>query len=191
MQQAVFLLFLLVIPAMHAQERPHHDPIHANAHRVVRNGEPLFEVKAIGVVRATPQQAWTVLTDYDRLPEFIPDLLAVKVLSRSGNTVHIEQRSSAGFLFVWHTIRMELHIEESPWTGIHVALVDGDMHRYDTHWDIEPLGQGNAALTRITFSGVMEPKFPVPPLFGSAIVEANLKRTVEAVVAEIERRTAH
>jgi ribosome-associated toxin RatA of RatAB toxin-antitoxin module len=191
MQQAVLLLFLLVIPAMHAQERPRHDSIRANANRVVRNGEPYFEVKAVGVVRATPQQAWTVLTDYDRLPEFIPDLLTVKVLSRSGNTVRIEQRSSAGFLFVWHTIRMELHIEENPSTSIHVALVEGDMHRYDTHWYIEPMDQGSAPLTRITFSGVMEPKFPVPPLFGPAIVEANLKRTVEAVVTEIERRTAH
>lgn len=173
---------------MHAQERPRHDPIHANAHRVVRNGEPFFEVTAVSVVRATPQQAWVVLTDYDRLPEFIPDLLTVKVLSRNGNTVRIEQRSSAGFLFVWHTIRMELHIEETHWKSIHVALVEGDMHRYDTHWTIEPLDQST---TRITFSGVMEPRFPVPPLVGSAIVEANLKRTVEAVVAEIERRTAH
>lgn len=176
---------------MHAQERPRHDPIHANANRVVRNGEPFFEVKAVGVVRATPQQAWAVLTDYDRLPEFIPDLLTVKVLSRSGNTVRIEQRSSAGFLFVWHTIHMELNIEESPWTAIHVTMVDGDMHRYDTYWKLEPLDQGSATLTRITFSGVMEPRFPVPPLVGAAIVEANLKRTVEAVVAEIERRTAH
>ncbi len=172
---------------MHAQERLRHDSIHANATRVVRNGEPFFEVKAVGVVRATPQQAWVVLTDYDRLPEFIPDLLTVKVLSRSGNTVRIEQRSSAGFLFVWHTIRMELNVEESPSSAIHVTLVDGDMHRYDTHWTMEPLAQG----TRITFSGVMEPRFPVPPLVGAAIVEANLKRTVEAVVAEIERRTAH
>lgn len=191
MQSVVFLLLLLFIPAMHAQESPTHAPIRANAIRVVRNGEPLFDVTAIGIVRATPEQAWQVLTDYDRLPEYIPDLLNVQVLSRLGNTVRIEQQSSTGFLFVWHTVRMELRIEEKPYSAIHVVMVDGDMRHYDTHWDIEALSPGNAQGTRITFSGVMEPKFPVPPIFGSAIVEANLKRTVKAVVAEIERRTAH
>lgn len=191
MQYVVFLLLLLYLPAMHAQESSRHDPIRATANRVIRNGEPLFEVTAAGVVRATPDQAWRVLTDYEHLPEFIPDLLAVTVQSRDGNTVRIEQQSSAGFLFVWHTIRMALHIEERKPTAIHVALVDGDMRHYDTVWSIESLSQGSATMTRITFSGMIEPNFPVPPLFGRAIVEANLKRTVEAVIAEIERRTAH
>jgi ribosome-associated toxin RatA of RatAB toxin-antitoxin module len=186
--KVVFLLSLLVIPAMHPRDSISHAPIRANAQRVVRDGELLFEVNAGGLVRATPEQVWQVLTDYARLPDFIPDLLTVKILSRHGNAVRIEQRSIAGVLFLSHTVRMVLQIEETPCTAIEVALVEGDMLHYHTHWDIAPAGQGG---TRITFSGVMEPKFPVPPLFGRAIVEASLKRTVEAVVAEIERRNMH
>ena len=188
MRQVVFLLFLLAFPAMHAQEGSRHDPVRANAHRVVRNGEPLYEMTVVGFVRATPEQAWQVLTDYERLPEFVPDLRSVKVLSRSGNTVRIEQWSSADILFVSHTVHMVLHIEESPRASIHVALIEGDMRHYDARWDIEPVSQAD---TRITFSGVMGPKFFVPPLIGGAILEASLKRTVEAVVAEIERRSMH
>jgi len=173
---------------MHVQQSSRYGPVHANANRVIRNGEPLFEITAIGFVHATPERAWEVLTDYERLPEFVPDLVAARVLSRNGNVVRMEQKSSAGFLFMAHTIRMLLQIEEVPCATIDVAMVEGDMRRYDTHWDLEPVGQGSAAGTRVTFSGVMEPAFFVPPLFGRSVVEVNLRRTVEAVVAEIERR---
>lgn len=188
MQHLIFLLLILWIPAMHAQEGFRREPVHANANRVLRNGEPLFEVTAAGVVRATPQQTWQVLTDYERLPEFVPDLVFARVLSRNENTLRLEQRSSTGFLFMSHTVHMILQIEESPFATIHVALVEGDMRHYDTQWTLEPDGVTG---TRITFSGVMEPKFYVPPLVGQAIVELNLRRTVEAVVAEIERRNRH
>lgn len=187
----VFLLFFLWTTAMYAHESFRAEPVQANANRVVRNGEPLFEVTAIGFVHATPEQAWQVLTDYERLAEFVPDLISTRLLSRSGNVARIEQESTAGFLFVSHTLRMLLQIEEAPYTTIDVTLVEGDMKRYDTHWDLEPVDLGGMTGTRVTFSGVMEPKFFVPPLFGRAIVETNLKRTVEAVVAEIERRRKH
>ena len=195
MQLPVFLPLLLGIPAMHTQESFRRNLVQANANRVIRNGQPLFEVTAVGFVHATPEQAWNVLTDYEGLSEFVPDLVSVHVLSRNGNVVRMEQRSSASFLFVSHTIRMLLQVEEAPCTTIDVALVEGDMHRYDTHWDLEPAAHGGAADgttgTRVTFSGVMEPKLFMPPLFARTIVETNLKRTVEAVVAEIERRSAH
>jgi ribosome-associated toxin RatA of RatAB toxin-antitoxin module len=176
---------------MYAQENFPRGPVQANANRVIRNGEPLFEVTAIGFVHASAEQAWQVLTDYEHLPDFVPDLVSVRLLSRSGNVARIEQRSSAGFLFMSHTIRMLLQIEEVPYSTIDVALLEGDMRRYDTHWDLEPVIGNGMTGTRVTFSGVMEPNFFVPPLFGRAIVEVNLKRTVEAVIAEIERRNLH
>lgn len=191
MEKVVFTSFLLVIHTMHSNESTSREPVRANAKRVVRDGELLFEVNAVGLVRATPEQVWEVLTDYARLPDFVPDLLTVKILSRSGNAVRIEQRSIAGIMFLSHTVRMVLQIDETPGTTIDVGLVEGDMLHYRTRWDVEPASHGAATGTRITFSGVMEPKFSVPPLLGRAIVEANLKRTVEAVVAEIERRTMH
>lgn len=176
---------------MYAQESFSPDPVQVNAYRVVRNGEPLFEVTAIGFVRASPGQAWAVLTDYEHLADFVPDTISTRLLSRSGNVARIEHRSRAAFLFMSHTLRMVLQIEEDPFTTIDVALVEGDMTRYDTHWYLEPENVDGTAGTRITFSGLMEPAFPLPPLFGGAVIQASLKKTVAAVVAEIERRNVH
>ncbi|HYD94768.1 MAG TPA: SRPBCC family protein [Noviherbaspirillum sp.] len=174
----------------------HHDfirrtPVQAYANRVHRHGESFFEVTAIGFVHATPEQAWQVLTDYEHLHEFVPDLRSVRVLSRNEDGVVVEQTSSAGFLFVAQVIRMRLQIEERPHSTIDVTMLDGDMKRYRTHWELDPLEQDGERGTRVSFSGAMEPGFFVPPLVGRGIVQANLKKTVEAVVAEIERRNMH
>jgi ribosome-associated toxin RatA of RatAB toxin-antitoxin module len=176
---------------MYAQENFTLGLVQANANRVIRNGEALFEVTAIGFVRATPEQAWRVLTDYDRLPDFVPDLVSARLLSRSGNVARIEQKNNAGIMFVSHTVRMVLQVEEAPCSTIDVRLIEGDMKRYDIHWDLEPESVDGMPGTRITFSGVMEPKFLVPPLFGRAVVQTSLKNTLEAVVAEIERLNTH
>ncbi|RZI44313.1 cyclase/dehydrase [Herbaspirillum sp. HC18] len=191
MPRLVFLLFFLWPSAMHAYESFHGLPVQANANRISRNGETFFEVTAVGFVRATPEQAWQVLTDYEHLPGFVPDLTSVRVVSRTGNEVVVEQKSSAGFLFIEHVIRMVLHIEEQPHSTIDVSLIEGDMKRYRTHWDLDPATQDGVHGTRVIFSGAMEPDVFMPPLVGRAIVQANVKRTVEAVVTEIERRSLH
>ena len=132
-----------------------------------------------------------MLTDYEHLADFVPDMISARVLSRSGNVACIENRSSAGFLFLSQEIRVVLQVEEDPFTTIEVSLVEGDMKRYNTHWDLEPARIAGMLGTRITFSGALEPDFPVPPLFGRSMLQSSLKKTVEAVVAEIERRKLH
>lgn len=176
---------------MQAHQIPLHPPVLANANRVHRHGETFFEVTAVGFVRATPQQAWRVLTDYEHLPDFVPDVLSVRVLSHDGDDVVVEQKSSAGLLFVTQVIRMRLHIEEQPYSTIDVSLIEGDMKTYRTHWDLDPADQDGVRGTRVVFSGAMEPDFFVPPIVGRGIVQVNVRKTVEAVVTEIERRKAH
>jgi ribosome-associated toxin RatA of RatAB toxin-antitoxin module len=191
MFRLVLFLFLLWGPAMHAQENPLHQTVHADAARISRDGQSFYEVSAAGFVRVTPQQAWRVLTDYERLPDFVPDLVASKVLSRNANETILEQSSEAGFLFVSQRIRMTMRIREQPFSTIDVFLVSGDMKHYAAHWELAATTHDGVDGTRVTFNGMMEPDFFVPPLFGRSIVQANVRKMVQAVITEIERRGAH
>lgn len=38
-----------------------------------------FNLRTSACVHATPEQVWQVLTDYPRLPDFVPNLLSVRV----------------------------------------------------------------------------------------------------------------
>jgi ribosome-associated toxin RatA of RatAB toxin-antitoxin module len=185
----LFLLFVLWMPALYAQDQSAAPVVQAGVDRISMSGESFFDVQAIGFARATPQQVWRVLTDYERLPEFVPDLVSSKVVSRTPQEILLEQHSKAGFLFVSHSIHMLVRVEERPFSAVDVALVSGDMRRYSGRWTMEAYTQNGVAGTRIGFHGTMEPDFFVPPLISKPIVLANVRRMVAAVVAEIERRS--
>lgn len=173
------------------QNHPAFRHIHAHANRVHGNGQAFFEVTASAVVRATPQQAWDTLTDYDRLPAFVPDLRASKLVSRNGRIVMVEQRSHAGFLFVTQSVRMRLRVEETPLSAIDVTLVEGNMQHYAAHWKLAAEATDGIPGTRVDFHCAIEPDFFVPPLLGRPIVQAYVTKMLEAVMAEIERRGMH
>lgn len=179
---------LLLAPVAHADDAA---PVEVHIERVSRDGESFFDVHAVAFVRAPPQQAWRVLTDYERLPDFIPDLVVSRVVSRTPGEILLEQQSRSGFLFLTQSVHMLVRVEEAPPATIDVTLVSGDMRRYSGHWELLPLTQGGAEGTRVSFFGTMEPDFYVPTLIAQPIVLANVRRMVESVAAEIERRGAN
>jgi ribosome-associated toxin RatA of RatAB toxin-antitoxin module len=150
----------------------------------------MFEITATGFVRATQRQAWNVLTDYDRLHEFVPDLQSSTLLSRDGRVAVVEQHSHAVFLFLSQSVHLVVRITEQPDSIIDVSLIDGDMKSYSAHWELMPATEEGVPGTRVNFAGTMEPDFFVPPLIGNAIVQVNVKKMVEAVLHEIERRAS-
>src|SRR3569833_2266756 len=188
MTRIVLLLLLLWIPCMRAQSAPLPSIVHASADRVHRGGEAYFEVNASGFVHATPEQAWRVLTDYDRLAEFVPDLLSSRLISRKGSQAVVEQRSEASFLFVTHPIHIVVRLSEQPFSSIDVALISGNMKRYSAHWQLAPSVRDGVHGTRIIYSGAMEPDFFIPPVVGESIEQSSMKKMVEAEIREIEHR---
>lgn len=173
-----------------AQEARLPPAIETSVERMSENGASFFEVKAKSFVRATPQQVWKVLTDYERLPKFVPGLVRSKILSRSQQEVTLEQESTARFLFLSQTIRLVMHLREHPFSTIEVALVSGDMKRYEARWTLARLVQDGRDGTLISYYGAIEPAFFLPPVFGKQLMQANVRKTVLAVMTEIEKRSA-
>jgi ribosome-associated toxin RatA of RatAB toxin-antitoxin module len=186
-----FLLWisLLCAPFASSQAQPDQfNKIEVTVKQLMKNEQPMFEVNATGFARAAQQQAWQVLTDYERLHEFVPDLQSSTLLSRNGREAVVEQHSEAGFLFLSQRIHMVVRVTEQPYSVIDVALVAGDMRSYSAHWELAPSTQNGIEGTRILYSGVMEPDFFVPPLIGKSIVQVNVRRMVQAVLSEIDKR---
>lgn len=153
-------------------------------------GFPSFQVNARGFVHATPQQAWRVLTDYEHLAEFVPNMVHSKILSRGPHDATVEQVSQTSFLFMSHTVRMVVHIDERPFTALKVKLVSGDMQYYLAHWALAKATRDDEDGTLITYSGSLEPAFYLPPLLGQPLVQAQVQKVVAAVVTEVEERSS-
>lgn len=175
----------LMLALARAEEPPQANNIEVSVKRIHVHEQAMFEVRASGFVTAAPERIWKVLTDYNRLPEFVPNLSATKILSRSGNEVMIAQIGSGGFLFVKRTIHLVVRALEYPPTHIDVNLVSGDMKHYSVRWEVAPTTIAGISGARLRFGGTLEPDFFIPPLLGSGIVEDDIKKMMQAVVAEI------
>lgn len=177
----LFLAALLVFCGSAMAQSPKSEVV---VKRVNTNGEQVFEVTASGSVKAAPEAVWKVLTDYERMPEFVPDLEKTKVVSRTGNRVIIEQSGVARFLFLSRAIHLIVQAAEEPLTSIDISLVTGDMKVYSCRWQMTALPEGG---TRIDYSGKMVPKFYVPGMLGSNIIRRDIERMMSAVLQRLDR----
>jgi len=64
--------------------------------RVEIAGE-LITINSSLLVKATPQEAWAVMTDYDRAVEFVSDLQASRIVKREDNVLYVYLKGVTGF----------------------------------------------------------------------------------------------
>ena len=169
-----FLLALLVVlvPARAADI----------AVNVTRNGDGL-QIDANAEFDGTIARTWQVLTDYNRLAEFVPDVQSSRVISREGNLVQVEQKGEARFLFVSFPIDVRLAITKHPYDRIVSRSIAGNFQEMRGMYQLEA-GQGRVLLR---YSGYMVPNFYVPPLIGTLVLRHNVETSFRALVNEIER----
>ena len=152
-----------------------------------RNGE-LIEVRARATVNAPLAVVWGTLTDYERLPEFIPGLKKSRVISRAGTTSTIEQSGEARFLFMSVPIQITIEVTERP-PNIEVRRISGTVRFLRGRYETEVLGT-DPALVQLRWIGAIMPEDDLPPLIGEALIRMSIEQQFFGMVAEIERRQA-
>lgn len=185
-----FLLFLLlgVSAAQVCAQAPKPDTsrLEVAVNRVDVDGQHMYELDASGVVAAPLPRVWRILTNYERMTEFVPDLESCKVLSRNGNEVMIEQFGVARLLFMSRPIHLIVRATEQPMSAIDIALVSGDMKHYEARWELIPMPETGG--TKVVYKGRMMPNFYVPSLFGSKMIRMDVEHMMRAVLARLDRR---
>jgi ribosome-associated toxin RatA of RatAB toxin-antitoxin module len=147
-----------------------------------RNGES-FEVDASAEIEANLADAWKVLTDYDRLAEFIPGMLESRVVSRDGSSVLVDQRGETTLLFLTFPMRVRLAIDEKPFERIVSTAVSGN---FKDLTGVYLLQVRDAGVT-LRYEGKFTPDFSFPPLLGTLIVRNSVEKRFSAMVREIEK----
>jgi ribosome-associated toxin RatA of RatAB toxin-antitoxin module len=166
-----------------AQDTAHPPEINVTMNRT--KGYPLFDVTAKMTVNASVLRSWTVLTDYDGLAGFVPNLSRSQVISRNGNERVVAQNGYAKFLFIRQPVDLVLHVTEQPMQAIDIRLVSGNMRDYQARWELQATPDGSR--TQIAYAGLIAPYFYVPTLFGVALMKSDLRDMLNAVKAEMEK----
>lgn len=133
-----------------------------------------------------PRVAWEVLSDYDHLSRFIPDLSDSRVVSRSNGKVLVEQKGEFAFLFFHRAIELRLEITETPRSRIVARAISGSFSEMAGRYDLEADGDG----VRVLYAGRFVPRFALPPLLGMIALRHTAATQFEAMVREMQRRDA-
>ena len=150
------------------------------------DGGKVYQIAATGTVAATPAAVWRILSDYDQLADFVPDLKSARVLSRNGNTVIVEQLGVARFLVFSQRIRLVVQVQEQPPERIDISLIEGDMKVYRASWVLSPVT--GAAGTRVEYTASIEPTFYVPEMIGESLIKQDIARMMTALLSRLDRQ---
>lgn len=185
-----FLLLLLLgctAPALTLAQTHRTDvpKLQVSVKRITQDALHMYEVDANGTVQAPLPTVWRILTGYDRMEDFVPDLVSCRVLSRNGNEVIIEQFGTARFLFMSRSIHLIVRATEQPMSSIDIDLISGDMKHYESRWELVPVPETGG--TRVIYTGRMMPNFYVPGILGTNIIRGDIERMMGAVLTRLDK----
>lgn len=155
--------------------------------RTSRHGD-VIQVHATATVKAPMELVWATLTDYERLPEFIPGLKKSRVIARNGASTTIEQSGIAQFLFLTVPIEVTVESTERPPHYIEVRRVAGTLRQLQGRYETEPMPE--LGFVQLRWTGSIEPENGLPPLVGESIMRRSIRSQFTGMVREIERREA-
>lgn len=155
---------------------------------VTREGNMLY-VGATVTALAPTSACYTVLTDYEHLPEFVPGIRSSKVVSQPGEMLKVEQVGVAGPSLFGMTVRTTLGLTLTPPGLGPEARIDfgsygGNLRQMYGAWVIRDHKTG----CRIEYRATIETEFPVPPFIGPFVMRRQVEGQLDAISREIERR---
>ena len=135
-------------------------------------------------VFAPPAQVLEVLTDFEHMADFVPNLVSSRVVSRSGNIFRIQQQGNAVFGPFSFPFESERRIECFP-DGRLVAQALSGSTKYMRS---ELRYQGVAGGTRIDYRMEVVPDRWIPSSMGVNLMRHELAEQFSALAREIARR---
>ncbi|KAI5056277.1 hypothetical protein GOP47_0028095 [Adiantum capillus-veneris] len=104
------------------------------------------QVVASITVKASSKDVWSVLTAYEALPEFVPNLVNSVVISREGKRVRLMQEGCKCLLYMVLHARVILDLWEQPEQEISFKQVEGDFDFFQGRWTLNELGAQHTVL---------------------------------------------
>jgi len=125
-------------------------------------------VASISVPRPV-EQVWQVITDYDNLAQFIPNLTVSRRVPYDGQGIRLEQVGTQCFLNVKFCARVVLDMVERFPQEVGFSMVEGDFRLFEGVWRLQPAENGT---TTLIYDLVLQPPRAMP----AGLIERHIRR---------------
>ena len=151
---------------------------------VAYDGET-YVVTAVMFAPVSQAVAWDVLTDFDRMAKWVPNVTESRVVKREEGVVTIEQRGTARFGAASFPYVTERRIETKPPGAIKTTQIKGSLKKVESSIALGPDGKG----TKIDYRLEIVPSFFTAAIMSQRFLEHEVTEQFTAIVGEMVRRT--
>ena len=131
------------------------------------------------------EELWAVLTDYENLSSFIPNLSSSQLVHREGHTVRLQQVGSQQLLGLRFSAQVQLELTEFRPEGLlSFKMVKGDFRRFEGAWRVNELEVGCSLVYELTVQGCIG----MPIALIEERLRDDLSSNLQAVMMEAKRR---
>ena len=126
---------------------------------------------------------WNVLTDYDRLNLYIPNLLSSKKIYQKNNNVHLKQVGAQDFLGMKFSAEVTINLFEDKKLGLlKFNLIKGDFRKFEGSWTIKNIKDtsNNSLIYDLTVQGCQW--MPI------GMIEKRLKKDLSENLIAVDRQ---
>ncbi|MBE9064435.1 SRPBCC family protein [cf. Phormidesmis sp. LEGE 11477] len=133
------------------------------------------------VIPQPVEKVWQVITDYERLADFIPSLTTSKLIPNSEGCTRLEQVGTQCFLRVKFCARVVLDMRENFPHEVGFLMKEGDFKRFEGVWRLEPTDAG----TKLSYDLLVKPPAAMP----APLIERHLRNNLITNLLAIHQRT--
>lgn len=186
LSRTIYLL-LVVLAAFLSVHRAEAGVAGASVHSdqvVATRTDDGFTVDVDIVIAVPVSVAWAVITDFQHMAEFVPNLTESQVLERNPTGLRVRQRGYkriGPFSFDFEYLR---EIRMTPESELRAQGIGGSFKRIETITRLKSVAQG----TRLEYHVEAQPNFWVPPWIGPLILRDQTAEQFSALVAEMLKR---
>lgn len=131
------------------------------------------------VFNAPIEKCFEIISDYERYPDFLPEVRKIRTSNRKGNEVDVQYEAE-----VVKVIKYTVHMKEEKPSRVSWSFVDGEFMKDNKGgWVLEDLGNGT---TKGTYSIEVTVGPLVPKTILNALVDSQLPKLLENFKKRIE-----
>ncbi len=132
----------------------------------------------------TPEQIWSILTHYEALSDFIPNLASSLRCEHPEGGIRIEQVGTQNALMVKFSARVVLDMEERFPQRLSFKMVEGDFKDFQGAWTLSSQVNSTQPMTELTYCVQIWPKRSMPII----AVEKRLSKDLPMNLLAIRQR---
>lgn len=150
----------------------------------VSENDGVYRVTATFAVNESPAAVMAVLTDYERIPKFVPDMEVSKVVERTTTGAVIEQEAVSRFMLFSKRVHLVLVVSEGDGTIRFRDRSGRSFSAYEGAWLISQ----HDSLTVVDYHLSATPMFEVPAFVLKRLLKRDSSLLIERIKAEIIER---